>query len=84
MSYYTDDADLAFDYGDDASETCEYTKADVTNTRILAINMHNAEVEMKLDKIREQIDNCDDFDMRRRLTRKLTRLKRKLISHADL
>lgn len=79
MCYYTDNADLAFDYGDDTSETCEYEEADVTNTRILSINMHNAEIEIKLDKIREQIENCDDFDKRRRLARKLARLKRKLI-----
>lgn len=55
-----------------------YSSADCINTNYLHNHMRKAELERKISSLENQIDLCDDMQMRSRLARKIARLRREL------
>lgn len=52
-----------------------YNEADVKATWILRQQIHNCEIQQKIDKIYEKMDVCDDVRMRAILARKVRKWK---------
>lgn len=57
----------------------QYSTADVEATRDIYIRLLNIEVNKQIDKLYEQMDNCDDMQLRQKLARKVFKLKQKLL-----
>ena len=53
-----------------------YNSKDVEGVNNLYLHLHKAELNQRINKLREQIDLCDDMQMREHLARKIVRLKR--------
>lgn len=56
----------------------EYTFSDVQATQFLYRNFKKSEIENKIEKLRKQRENCDDYSMAEQITRKILRLKEEL------
>lgn len=62
----------------ESPKTIEYTIKDSESTMCLFDTLHNIGVNNKISKLRQQIDECDDIQMRSHLSRKLLRTKEQL------
>ena len=60
-------------------ETVSYNTNEVMITRELHRKLHNVDVNIRMDAIREAMDTCDDVQMREHLAKKLSREKHRLI-----
>ena len=59
--------------------TVEYSCNEVLVTKELHRKLHNADVAIRMDAIREAMDACDDVQMRKHLAIKLARERHRLI-----
>lgn len=56
-----------------------YNKVDTLLTQNIFVNLHNSHILEEIEKVRNKIDMCDDFQHREVLARKLARLRHKFI-----
>mgnify|MGYP001101484779 CR=1 FL=1 len=62
-------------------KTLGYTESDALYTCMLNISIRNVATQMRIDEIREKMDNCDDYQMRDNLARQLKYLKAQLVDY---
>lgn len=58
-----------------------YSEADVMYSHMLALSIRNVATQMRIDEIRNKMDNCDDYQMRDSLARQLKYLKAQLVKY---